>query len=50
MSEQRDALDVSLHDHELHEEVVLTAHLIIAANESETRLGQERLDRILGVA
>jgi hypothetical protein len=49
LSHNDDVLDVSLHDHELHDEVVLTTHLIIAANESPGRLSQSHVDRILGV-
>ena len=44
-----DPLDVSLHDSELHEEVDLTARLIIAANESTSVLTQRQIDEILGV-
>ena len=43
-----DILDVSLHDVELFEEVVLTAHLIVCANESERPLSQHNIDAILG--
>ncbi|MGZ4452462.1 MAG: hypothetical protein ACXVWX_05990 [Nocardioides sp.] len=45
----RDALDVSLHDDELCDEVEWTARLMIAANESEGRLASESIDEILGV-
>lgn len=45
-----DVLDVSLHDVELCEEVALTAHLIVAANEADMGLSQHEIDRILGVA
>ena len=44
-----DALEVSLHDSELHEEVERTALLMVAANESEGRLPQRVVDEILGV-
>ena len=45
-----DVLDVSLHDIELFEEVVLTAHLIVAANGSERPLSPQEIDAILEVA
>lgn len=45
----RDALDVSLHDSELADEVELTVRLMVAANESDDPLGQEQVDSILGV-
>jgi hypothetical protein len=44
-----DALDVSLHDGVLAEELELTAHLMVAANESDRALSREELDRLLGV-
>ncbi len=44
-----DSLDVSLHDLELHDEVVLTAHLIIASNEADGRLSQHEIDLLLGL-
>lgn len=44
-----DALDVSLHDNELAHEVELTAGLMVAANESSTRLAVEEIDLLLGV-
>lgn len=44
-----DSLDVSLHDSDLAEEVELTAHLIVAANESDIPLCQEEVDQVLGV-
>jgi hypothetical protein len=44
-----DALDVSLEDTALLEEVHLTAELLIAASHSETHLGQAEIDRILGL-
>lgn len=45
---ERDPLDVSLHDDELHDELVLMAQLIIAASESDS-LGQDEVDGLLGV-
>ena len=42
-----DPFDISLHDHELHEEVVLCAQLIIAASESSGPLDQAQIDAIL---
>lgn len=45
----RDALDVSLHDNELADEVELTVRLMVAANESDDPLGQQQVDAILGV-
>ena len=44
-----DALDVSLHDSELAHEVELTAGLMVAANESSTRLAIDEIDLLLGV-
>lgn len=44
----RDTLDVSLHDDELHDEVLITARLMIAANEAPGALSREQVDRILG--
>lgn len=44
-----DPLDVSLHDRELHDEGALTAHLIIAATESDEHLSQDEIDRLLGL-
>lgn len=49
-SMNNDPLDVSLHDDELHAEVWLTAHLIIAATELDEHLSQDEIDRLLGVA
>lgn len=46
----RDSLDVSLHDSELADELELTARLMVATNESEHALGQEEVDRILGLS
>lgn len=43
------SLDVSLHDDSLAEEVELTAHLMVAANDSDGRLPQAQVDSILGV-
>lgn len=45
----RDALDVSLHDSDLHEEVVLTTHLMIAATDSAEHLSQQEVDSLLGL-
>lgn len=45
-----DSLDVSLHDSALREEVELTAHLMVAANDSDVRLSQEKVDAVLGLA
>jgi hypothetical protein len=47
MSEDR--LDVSLEDGELLGEVELTVRLILAANDSDSRLSRHEVDRILGV-
>lgn len=44
-----DQLDVPLEDAELLAEVELTTNLIIAASESEATLGQDEVDRLLGV-
>jgi hypothetical protein len=44
-----DQLNVPLEDSELLAEVELTTNLIIAASESEATLGQEDIDRLLGV-
>ncbi|HEX6875314.1 MAG TPA: hypothetical protein VF165_06620 [Nocardioidaceae bacterium] len=45
----RDALDVSLHDGELREEVELTIQLIVAVNESGRGLSPDEIDEILGI-
>lgn len=45
-----DKLNVPLEDAELLAEVELTTNLIIAASESDARLTQEQVDRLLGVA
>jgi hypothetical protein len=45
-----DPLDVSLHDHELHDEVTLTTQLIIAASDEDEHLSQAAIDRLLGVS
>jgi hypothetical protein len=42
-------LDVSPHDHQLHDEAGLTAHLIIAASDSDGHLSQDEIDRLLGI-
>ncbi len=44
-----DSLDVSLHDRELRDEVVLTTNLIIASSEADGRLTQEQIDEMLGL-
>lgn len=44
-----DALDVSLHDRDLREEVELTTLLIVAVNESGRTLSREEIDVILGI-
>jgi hypothetical protein len=44
-----DALDVSLHDDELADEVELMTQLMIAANGVATRLPQGEIDRALGL-
>ena len=44
-----DQLNVPLEDSELLAEVELTTNLIIAASESEATLGQDDIDRLLGV-
>ncbi|HET7684454.1 MAG TPA: hypothetical protein VF030_02460 [Solirubrobacterales bacterium] len=45
-----DPFDVELQDDELLDEVELTANLIVAANDSEGRLSNEDIDRILGLS
>jgi hypothetical protein len=45
----RDALDVSLHDSELLEEVELTALLMVAANDAAGPLARSAVDELLGV-
>lgn len=44
-----DQFDVTLEDDDLLGEVELTTNLIIAASESEGRLTQDHIDRLLGV-
>ncbi len=44
-----DALDVSLHDSELADEVELTALLMVAVNDADGRLAPWEVDEILGV-
>lgn len=44
-----DRLDVSLEDGELLGEVELTVRLILAANDSDSRLSPHEVDRILGI-
>lgn len=46
---ERDALDVSLHDVELREEVELTTRFIVAVNESGRALSIDEIDEILGI-
>jgi hypothetical protein len=46
----RDPFDAPLRDSDLQEEVELTAHLIVAANDSDRALSQREVDQILGVA
>jgi hypothetical protein len=45
-----DPLDVRLEDDELLNEVELTANLIVAANQSESRMSTAEIDEILGVS
>lgn len=45
-----DRLDVSLEDGELLGEVELTVRLILAANDSDSRLSPHEVDHILGIA
>ena len=47
--EVHDQFDVSLEDSDLLGEVELTTNLIIAASESDDRLSEDQIDRILGV-
>ena len=44
-----DQFDVTLEDRELLIEVELTTNLIIAASESDQKLSQAEVDRILGI-
>ncbi len=44
-----DPFDVRLEDDELLDEVELTANLIVAANQSDSTLSAEEIDRILGI-
>ena len=44
-----DPLDVRLEDDELLDEVELTANLIVAANQAESRMSVTEIDQILGV-
>ena len=44
-----DQFDVSLEDSDLMGEVELTTNLIIAASESDERLSDDQIDKILGV-
>lgn len=45
-----DQFDVDLVDHELLDELEMTADLIIAAGESDAPLTPETIDRVLGIA
>lgn len=47
--EVHDQFDVSLEDSDLMGEVELTTNLIIAASESDDRLSEDQIDKILGV-
>ena len=49
MTAGRDALDVSLHDGDLADEVELTVRLIVAANDSDRPLAQYEVDDLLEV-
>jgi hypothetical protein len=44
-----DQLDVPLEDSELLAEVELTTNLIIAATESDAKMSQREIDRLLGL-
>jgi hypothetical protein len=44
-----DQFDVTLEDSDLLGEVELTTNLIIAASESDERLSDDEIDRILGI-
>lgn len=44
-----DALAVSLHDHDLREELELTTRLIVALNESGRALSMAEVDDLLGL-
>jgi hypothetical protein len=44
-----DQFDISLEDQDLLVEVELTTNLIIAASEADGPLGQDEIDRILGI-
>jgi hypothetical protein len=46
----RDSLNVSVHDGDLHDEVVLLVCLMVSANESASALSQREIDEILGLA
>ena len=45
-----DPLDVELEDTAKMDEVELTAALIVAANQAESRLSLDEIDKILGLA
>jgi hypothetical protein len=42
-----DALSVTLHDKELHEELTLLVEFVVAASESDQRLSDADIDRLL---
>lgn len=46
----RDSLHVSVHDGDLHDEVVLLVCLMVSANESASALSQREIDEVLGLA
>lgn len=46
----RDSLNVSVHDGDLHDEVVLLVCLMASVNESASALSQREIDEILGLA
>lgn len=46
----QDPFEVALEDGDLLGEVEMMTNLIIAASETDNRLTQEQIDRILGVA
>lgn len=49
MTDDRDFPHASWRDDELRDEVQLTAHLILAANESDQPLSQAQVDHLLGI-
>lgn len=44
-----DQFDITLEDDDLFGEVELTANLMVAASETEERLSEAQIDRILGL-